>query len=269
VGNSDSFAIAHLTTVGTAVAGYIGGLLGDKTKSAEDMKLPESLEFFKDTSMSVSIVMGIFYLLLVILAGTEVVGPVAGDTNYIVFGLLKALGFTAGILVMLQGVRMFLGELVPAFKGISDKVVLGAIPALDVPALFAYAPNSLMIGFVTAVIGMIVAMFASSIVFCVVPLVSIIGAFFTGGVAGILGNANGGRRGAIIGGFLYGFMLIFLSGFLFTIFDYAAFGAAGVGHDCIDVMVVMGLLINPYIGTAIIVAVFVGLCFLQGRKSKA
>ena len=142
MGNSDSFAIAHLTTVGTAVAGYIGGLLGDKTKSAEDMKLPESLEFFKDTSMSVSIVMGIFYLLLVILAGTEVVGPVAGDTNYIVFGLLKALGFTAGILVMLQGVRMFLGELVPAFKGISDKVVLGAIPALDVPALFAYAPNS-------------------------------------------------------------------------------------------------------------------------------
>lgn len=74
-----------------------------------------------------------------------------GDTNYIVYGILKAMGFTAGILVLLQGVRMFLGELVPAFKGISDKLVPGAIPALDVPALFAFAPNSLMIGFATAV----------------------------------------------------------------------------------------------------------------------
>ena len=269
VTGTDNFAIAHLTTIGTAVAAYIGGFLGDKSKNAEDIKLPESLEFFKDTSMSVSIVMGIFYLLITILAGPEAVTPYAGDANYIVFGILKALGFTAGILVLLQGVRMFLGELVPAFKGISDKVVPGAIPALDVPALFAYAPNSLMIGFVTAVIGMIVAMFVSSAVFRVAPLVSIIGAFFTGGVAGILGNANGGRRGAIIAGFIYGFLLIFLSGFLFTIFDYAAYGAAGVGHDCIDVMVVMGLLINPYIGIGIIVVAFLGLCYLESRKTKA
>ena len=45
-------------------AGYIGGLLGDKSKNAEDIKLPESLEFFKDTSMSVSIVMGVFLSLI-------------------------------------------------------------------------------------------------------------------------------------------------------------------------------------------------------------
>lgn len=268
VTGNDGFAIAHLTTLGTVPAAYIGGLLGDKTKNAEDMKLPESLGFFKDTAMSVSIVMGIFYLALVILAGPTKVEPLAGGANFILFGLLKALGFTAGILVLLQGVRMFLGELVPAFKGISDKLVPGAIPALDVPALFAYAPNSLMIGFVTAVVGMIVAMFASSAVFGVVPLVSIIGAFFTGGVAGIFGNATGGRRGAIIGGFVYGFLLIFGSAFLFTIFDYAAYGAAGVGHDCIDVMVVMGLLKYVWVGIAAIVVSFFGLSYLEYRKTK-
>ncbi|MEG0176461.1 PTS ascorbate transporter subunit IIC [Anaerorhabdus sp.] len=266
---NDNFAIAHLTTLGTVPAAYIGGLLGDKTKSAEDIKLPESLEFFKDTSMSVSIVMGIFYLVVVILAGPEVVAPYAGTTNYIVYGLLKAMGFTAGILVLLQGVRMFLGELVPAFKGISDKLVPGAIPALDVPALFAFAPNSLMIGFITAVIGMIVAMFVSSALFKVVPLVSIIGAFFTGGVAGIFGNAAGGRRGAVISGLIYGFLLIFGSALLFTIFDYAAYGAAGVGHDCIDVMVTMGLLKNPTIGIVVILVAFVGYCFYEVKRKKA
>ncbi len=265
-GGSDMFAIGHLTTVGTVSAGYIGGLLGDKTKSAEEIKLPESLEFFKDTSMSVSIVMGIFYLVVVILAGPEAVAPYAAGTNYIMYGILKALGFTAGILILLQGVRMFLGELVPAFKGISDKVVPGAIPALDVPALFAYAPNSLMIGFVSGVIGMIIGMLASSAVFGVVPLVSIIGAFFTGGVAGIYGNATGGRRGAAIAGAIYGFALIFFSGFLFTIFDYAAYGAAGVGHDCLDVMAVLWLFQNPYVGIGVVLAVFVLLCVLVSRK---
>ena len=266
VTGNDNFAIAHLTTLGTVPAAFIGGLLGDKSKNAEEMKLPESLGFFRDTAMSVSIVMGFFYLLLVILAGPATVGEISGGANYILFGLLKALGFTAGILVLLQGVRMFLGELVPAFKGISDKLVPGAIPALDVPVLFAFAPNSLMIGFVTAVVGMVVAMFVSSAVFGVVPLVSIIGAFFTGGVAGIFGNATGGRRGAIIGGFLYGFFLIFGSAFLFTIFDYAAYGAAGVGHDCIDVMVVMGLLKYAWDGIAVLFASFFGVSFLEHRR---
>ncbi len=263
---NDNFGYAHLTTVGTVLSGYIGGLLGDKKKSAEEIKLPESLEFFKDTSMSVSIVMIFFYLLVCLLAGPQVVAEYAGGQNYIVFGILKGLGFAAGILVLLQGVRMFLGELVPAFKGISDKLVPGAIPCLDVPALFAYAPNSLMIGFVTAVVGMLVGMLVSSAVFKVAPLVSIIGAFFTGGVAGIFGNARGGLRGAIIGGFVYGFILIFGSAFLFTIFDYAAYGAAGVGHDCVDVMVVMTALKNPWVGIVLIVAIFALLCFLNLKK---
>ncbi|MDD3253191.1 MAG: PTS ascorbate transporter subunit IIC [Lachnospiraceae bacterium] len=265
---SNTFAIAHLTTLGTVPAAWVGGLLGDKSKSAEDIKLPESLEFFKDTSMSISIVMGLFYLIVVIMAGPAVVAQYAGETNYIVYGILKALGFTAGILVLLQGVRMFLGELVPAFKGISDKLVPGAVPALDVPALFAFAPNSLMIGFITAVVGMIVGMFASSVVLKVVPLVSIIGAFFTGGVAGIYGNATGGRRGAVISGFVYGFILIFGSGLLFTIFDYAAYGAAGVGHDCVDVMVIMGLMKIPYIGIAAAVAAFLLLCWMEVKHKK-
>ncbi len=31
--------------------------------------------------------------------------------------------FVAGVLVLLQGVRMFLGEIIPAFKGISEKLI--------------------------------------------------------------------------------------------------------------------------------------------------
>lgn len=266
---SNDFAIAHLTTLGTVPAAYIGKLVGDKSKSTEDMKLPKALSFFKDTAMSISVVMFVFYLALVLIAGPDRVAPYAGGVNYIMFGLLQALGFAAGVLVLLQGVRMFLGELVPAFKGIADKLVPNAVPALDVPAIFTYAPNALMIGFITAVIGMLVAMVASSAAFGVVPLVSIIGAFFTGGVAGIMGNALGGRRGAVAAGFSYGFILIFLSGFTYKLFDhFAAVGAEGVGHDCVDAMVTMVAFMNPYIGLVILAAAFVLLSVLEVRYQK-
>ncbi len=270
VTGSDDFAIGHLTTLGTVSAGLIGGLLGNKEKSAEELKLPKKLAFFKDTSMSISIVMVLFYLIVVLLAGPAEVAAYAGETNYIIYGLLKGLGVTAGILVLLQGVRMLLGELVPAFKGISDKLVPNAKPALDVPVLFAYAPNSLMLGFIFAVIGMLVGMLASSVAFGVVPLVSIIGAFFTGGVSGIFGNARGGRRGAMIAGLVYGFELIFLSGFTYMLFGhFAAVGAEGTGHDCIDAMLLMLGMRNVWIGIILIVAAFILLCVLQSRKKKA
>lgn len=263
---SNDFALAHLTTLGTVPAAYIGKLVGDPSKNAEDMKLPKGLAFFKDTAVSISVVMLAFYLVIVVMAGPEKVAVHAGGTNYILFGLLQGLGFAAGVMVLLQGVRMFLGELVPAFKGIADKLVPNAVPALDVPAIFAYAPNSLMLGFIAAVIGMLLAMVASSAAFGVVPLVSIIGAFFTGGVAGIMGNALGGRRGAVVSGFAYGFILIFLSGFTYNLFGhFAAVGAEGVGHDCVDAMVTMLVFQNPIIGIVVLVAAFVLLSLYEVR----
>lgn len=267
---SNDFSLAHLTTLGTVPAAYIGKLVGDKSKSTEDMVLPKGLSFFKDTAVSVMVVMTLFYLILVLIAGPERVAAHAGGTNYILFGLLQGMGFAAGVLVLLQGVRMFLGELVPAFKGIADKLVPNAVPALDVPAIFAYAPNALMVGFITAVIGMLVAMLASSAAFGVVPLVSIIGAFFTGGVAGIMGNALGGRRGAVAAGFSYGFILIFLSGFTYKVFDrFAAVGAEGVGHDCVDAMVTMLAFKSVPIGIILLVAAFVVASIFELRYQKS
>lgn len=265
----NDFAVAHLTCLGTVSSAYIGGLVGRNSKSAEDMKLPESLKFFKDTSMSISIVMFVFYMIVVIIAGPDTVAPYAGGTNYLIYGLLKALGFTAGVLVLLQGVRMLLGELVPAFKGIADKLVPNAVPALDVPALFGFAPNSLMLGFVFATVGMLVGMGLSSVLFGVVPLVSIIGAFFTGGVAGIFGNAKGGRIGAMVAGFVYGLELIVFSGFTYKLFDhFAAVGAEGTGHDCIDAMALMTVMNWPVVGIIVIIGAFVLLSVLEVRHQK-
>lgn len=266
VTKNSMFAMGHLTTIGTIAAGYIGGVLGDKKYDSEKLELPSYLSFFKDTAISVAIVMGVFYLGLFLVAGPEAVREQASGQNYLVFAILKALGFTAGILIMLQGIRMFLGELVPSFKGISDRLVPGAIPALDVPALFGFAPNALMIGFLTGIVGMIIGMVVSGSIFGVVPLISIIGSFFTGGTAGIFGNARGGRRGAAIAGAVYGFMLIFSSGLFVKLISLSAYGIEGVGHDCTDAIAVGLLLKNPIIGVGALIAFYVLLVILHKKK---
>src|SRR5699024_6823620 len=144
---NDQIAYGHLTTTGVVAAAYVGKVFGDKSKDSEKVKVPEKFDFFKDTAVFVSLIMIVIYMITAVFAGPEIVGNLAEDQNYLVFSLLNALGFAAGVLVLLQGVRMFLGEIVPAFRGIALKAVPGAKAALDVPIFFPYAPNALMLGF--------------------------------------------------------------------------------------------------------------------------
>lgn len=40
------------------------------------------------------------------------------------FSLMACLTFGAGLTILLTGVRLMLGELIPVFKGISDKLII-------------------------------------------------------------------------------------------------------------------------------------------------
>ena len=84
-----------------------------------------------------------------------------------------------------------------------------------------------------------------------------------------MGNARGGRIGAMVSGFIYGFELILFSGFTYSLFGhFASVGAEGTGHDCIDAMALMTVMKNPIIGIILIVAAFVLMSFLEVRYQK-
>ncbi|EHO49423.1 hypothetical protein HMPREF9104_02588 [Lentilactobacillus kisonensis F0435] len=72
-------------------------------------------------------------------------------------------------------------------------------PALDVPIIFPYAPNAVLLGFFVSFIVGTLSMFGMIAMGTTVIIPGVVGHFFCGAAAGIYGNAAGGRRGAIIG----------------------------------------------------------------------
>ncbi|SHK86092.1 PTS system sugar-specific permease component, partial [Clostridium cavendishii DSM 21758] len=130
--------------------------------------------------------------------------------NFLVFSLIQAITFAGGVYVILAGVRLILAEIVPAFRGIAMKLVPNAKPALDCPVVFAYAPNAVLIGFLSSFVGGIVGMGIQIAMGTTVILPGVVPHFFCGATAGVFGNATGGRRGAIIGAFVHGLLITFL-----------------------------------------------------------
>ncbi|MEE6282939.1 PTS ascorbate transporter subunit IIC [Georgenia sp. MJ170] len=221
--------------------GWVGGKLGNKEKSTEDVKISPRLDFLKEMSVLMSIVMILVYGVAATFASDELVAEISAGQPVPLMVVLNALTFVVGILILLQGVRMFLGELIPAFKGISEKLVPGAKPALDVPIFYAFAPNATTIGFIMAVIGGLVATVLSTFT-SVVVLPSVIGLFFMGAAAGVFGNAMGGRRGAIIAGFLLGFLFQFIVAIAYPLVGLDEYGITGLWFASPDAILVVALM---------------------------
>lgn len=225
-------------------SGWIGGLFGNKENSAEKIKVSSKWSFLKDMSVLMSIVMVLVFLVTNIYAGSEIVMEHSNGQSLVLFSISNALKFVAGILILLQGVRMFLGELIPAFKGISEKLVPGAIPALDVPIFYAFAPTATTIGFIFAILGGLLATAVSTLTPQVI-LPSVIGLFFMGGAAGVFGEKTGGLRGAIVAGFVLGFIFSILPVLAYPLIDLSKYGVQGLwfaSTDAIIVAIIMRLI---------------------------
>jgi PTS system ascorbate-specific IIC component len=239
---SDEIAFGHGQTLLNVFCAYVGKVIGKPDDSAEKMQVSDRLSFFRDMAISISLVMLAVTLIAAVLAVIQIGAAgmeeqISAGQNWIVFAILQALGFTAGVLVLLQGVRMLIAEIVPAFKGIAERVIPGAKPALDCPVIYPFAPNSLIIGLISGTIGQVLGMVALALIRWPVPLPSMIAAFFASGAGAIFGNATGGRRAAWAGGFIWGFVGWFIISFAykFQVFgDLTGMGALNLGFTVPD-----------------------------------
>lgn len=247
VTGSDDIALGHFCTIGYLFEAGVAKIFGEKgenKKSIEDIELPKSFEFLQDTYLSVMVVMVPLYIITALFAGPGVGNH--GDQHYVMFAFLQSIQFVVGVYVLLAGVRLLLGEIVPAFRGIAMKLVPDAKPALDCPVFFPYSPNAVILGFITTTIGTVLAMFVLPVFGLAMILPGMLTNFFAGGTAGIFGNAVGGRRGAIIGGIAHGFFITLLPALLVTVFNSLGFvNATATDVDTVVAALLYAWLIGP------------------------
>lgn len=244
VTGDDELAMGHYVTIGYALSGWIGSKVGTPENSTENLKLPKWLTMFKDYVVGVSITMIIFFYIAAIAAGKTSVETLSGGVNWLVYPLFQGLSFAAALYVIITGVRLFLGEIVNAFVGISEKLIPNAKPALDCPVAFPFAPTATVIGFLSAYIGGLVCMVIMGMLGSIVIIPVAVPYFFIGATAGVFGNATGGWKGCIAGSFVVGILIAVGPALIYPIMENI--GLTGTSFPETDFNVV-GLLIY-YVG---------------------
>lgn len=243
---SNDIALGHFCTVGYLFEAGVAKMVGNAEHSVEKIELPKAFEFLQDTYLSLMVIMVPLYLVTALFAGEAFCQTLATDTNYLVHAFLQSIQFVVGVYVLMAGVRLILGEIVPAFRGIAMRVVPDSVPALDCPVLFPYSPNAVIVGFITTTIGTVLAMFILPVFGMAMILPGMLTNFFAGGTAGIFGNAVGGKRGAIIGGIAHGFFITLLPALLVGIFNSLGFiNATATDVDTISAALIYAWLIIP------------------------
>lgn len=258
----DSIAFGHFGTIGYVFAAWVGKLFGKGSASTEEIKFPKRLSFLRDTSVSIALTMFVFFIIVSLISVMQpnVDLEMFGGSHWFIFSIQKALTFAAGVYIVLSGVRMVLAEIVPAFKGISEKLVPNAKPALDCPIVFPYAPNAVLIGFLVSFVGGIVGLLllvllngASNLNLALI-LPGVIPHFFCGATAGVFANATGGRRGTIIGAFAHGVLITFLPALLMPVLGGLGFASTTFSDaDFTVVGIVLGNIAKVITGTGLFI----------------
>lgn len=226
--DDDSFTIGHPTGMLSLVAGFVASKVGNKEKSTEDLDLPKGLSFFRE----VSITGGFVLLLMTLIVSLVVPDTVPEGENIFMMSLNQGLKFGAGLIIMLSGVRLLIGQIIPAFQGISEKLIPDALPAFDCPILFNYKPNAVLIGFLTAMIvsTALILFCDANNTFSVMLIPIVITSFFECGAAAVIAEGQGGLRGCIVGTAVSAVLMVVLLGF----------SAVAYGNTIQDWMLIFG-----------------------------
>lgn len=250
---SKDLAIGHSGIVYYWLAALIARVTGNKERDAEEIQMNKNLNILRDLTISLSLAMTVVYIAVCLLtkaADPELANTTLGGTNFIIFSITYGVQFAVSIYVIQAGVRMVVAELVPAFKGVADKFIPNAVPALDIPIIYPYQPNSVLIGFLSATVGAILAFFLQLALVGTaleLPLIlpTLFTSFFYGATSGCIANKEGGLRGAITASVFTGFAIAIFPALLIQFGGVFVEGTTFGGSDA----TVVGMLISQLGGT--------------------
>ena len=200
------FTVAHQQMVTSFLAYKIAPKIGNPEDDIEKKKMPSTLNFLQDSIVATALVMLLSVIVILFLVGEEQINWLrmeaykqASYKNNIVFALWIAFTLTANIVVLLYGVRMFVGELMMSFKGISEKLLPGAVAGVDCAAIFGFAPKSVVLGLLFGTLGQVLGLLGllafKSPIFLIPGFIPL---FFDNATVSIFANKFGGWKAAAI-----------------------------------------------------------------------
>ena len=208
--NNGGFTIGHNQTFGIWFFSKFAHKFGKPEDDAENLKLPGILSIFNHNVTAVAVIMTIFTGGFLLSIGIDNMQKMAGNQHWALYVFNIGIRFSMFMVILLTGVRMMVGEISASFKGIQEKLIPGAVPAIDVAALLPFSPNAATLGFIFCTLGTIFSMailLISGSPILVLP--GFVPLFFAGGPIGVVGNKFGGYKAAMICPFILGMIQSF------------------------------------------------------------
>lgn len=202
--NGRCVALAHTGNVSVLLTGVLASKLGKKEDSAERCRVSSKWSFFRDASVASAATMTVLFFALRLIAGGW-----ASAADAVGFALKNGVLFGISISIILLGIRFTTGDLVSTMKFFVDKLAPGAKLGVDAPMFFSCAQKSWLLAFLIAYpLSLLFSWILAGVVgLPCVAMVCSVPCFFDAGIAGVVGNAVGGRRGVFLGGVIHALVM--------------------------------------------------------------
>lgn len=278
------FAIAHQQMFGIYIFAKLAELMKKRDenknrsknadKKLEDIKLPGFLSIFNENMVATSILMLFFFGIILLVLGQDYLIQakfMEEGQSFLFYIMTTSLNFAVYLAILQLGVRTFVDELTQSFQGISNTILPGAVPGIDVAATFGFgSPNAVTIGFLFGALGQFL-MIALLIIFKspTIVIAGFIPLFFDNAVIAVYANNRGGFKAACVFPFISGLIQVGMSALFATWIGLSQFGGYIGMFDWVTVWPIFTVLMKVlgYVGVAVVVLGLLLIPQLQYKKN--
>lgn len=275
------FAIGHQQMVGVWFAYRFGHIFAGRKKGEKqeqkELKLGGAMKVLDDYVVSTTLLMLLFFGVIMVIIGPEVLKELdaanfSAGLSFPVYIFQRCASFAVDLVILRTGIRMFVGEMVESFNGISNSVLKGSMPAVDCAATYSFGdPNAVTLGFLFGAVGQVIAI-AGLLIFKS-PLMIIPGfvpLFYDNATIGLYANLKGGIKALIACCIGSGLLQVLGSAAAILLFQMSSFGGYVGNLDWGTLWPVMGVVMK-YLMVPGIVLCIIGMLIipqLQYRNNK-
>lgn len=271
------FCVAHQQMFGLYLFSKLSEKMGKKgqSKKLEDIKLPGFLSVFNENMVSTSILMALFFgIILMVLGKPYLVEQhfMEEDSNFFFYIMTTSFNFAVYLAILQLGVRTFVGELTESFQGISTKLLPGAVPGIDCAATYGFgSQNAVTVGFLFGALGQFLAII--TLIALKSPTIIIAGfvpLFFDNATIAVFSNNKGGYKAAMLMPFISGLCQVFGSAFIAGMVGLSQYGGYLGMWDWAVIWPIFTVAMKylKYVGLALVVIFLISIPQIQYRRNK-